>query len=140
MLYRPKPKSALNIELSPLIDVVFLLLIFFMVSTRFKEDHGLDLILPKAESRQESKSEHLTLVIGRDHTVRADGKTLNMDDLEQGIGRLLAAFEKKMIVLKVDQDVNHGLVVAVMDAAKKAGAEGLTFAADAKADPFRPGR
>lgn len=49
MLYRRKQRSELTVDLSPLIDVVFLLLIFFMVSTRFKDDHGLDLDLPQAE-------------------------------------------------------------------------------------------
>ncbi len=132
MLYRPKPKSSVLLDLSPLIDVVFLLLIFFMVSTTFKDDHGLDLSLPGSESRQSAKSEHLTIVIDKDMVIRVDEENVAKEALQQKIQQLLSDHESKMVVLKVDRSVSHGLVVEAMDAAKSAGAEGLTFATVAK--------
>jgi len=131
MLYRRKRKDSLWVDLSPLIDVVFLLLIFFMVSTRFKDDHGLDLNLPQANSQQEKEIEHLTILVDQTGKVQFEGQAIEVADLKGALESKLAEMEDKMVVLKVDKKVSHGLVVSVMDAAKTAGAEGITFAADA---------
>jgi len=133
MLYkRPERKSSILVDLSPLIDVVFLLLIFFMVSTQFKEDHGLDLALPSSESRSASKEKLLTVFIDKNLVIRVAEQNVAMDSLGEYIRGKLDEYENKMVVLKVDQNVNHGMVVDVMDAAKQAGAAGLTFATMAK--------
>lgn len=132
MLYRPKPKSNLLVDLSPLIDVVFLLLIFFMVSTRFKDDHGLDLNLPQSESQQETVSENLVIFVDQAGVIHLEENQVPLAELKQTLETKLAAADEKMVVLKVDKQVSHGLVVSVMDAAKTAGAEGITFAAEAK--------
>ena len=132
MLYRRKRETSVQIDLSPLIDVVFLLLIFFMVSTQFKDDHGLDLALPGSESRKASDVKNLTISIDKNEVIRVGEETSTVENIGEAIQRLLPDFENKMVVLKVDQSVNHGLVVEVMDAAKAAGAEGLTFSTVAK--------
>ncbi len=128
MLYRPKHKESILVDLSPLIDVVFLLLIFFMVSTRFKDDHGLDLDLPESESRQQAQTEELlSIFVGRDGEIRLGEEPIELSALETRVREALPRFEKKMVVLKVDKNVNHGLVIEVMDRAKAAGASGLSF-------------
>lgn len=132
MLYRRKQRSELTVDLSPLIDVVFLLLIFFMVSTRFKDDHGLDLDLPQAESRQSTQTERLTLFVGKDGNIKLQEETITKDQLADKLRAALANSEDKMVILHVDKDVQHGLVVEIMDTAKDAGASGLTFAAKSK--------
>ena len=130
MLYRrpDRKKNSILVDLSPLIDVVFLLLIFFMVSTRFKDDHGLDLALPSSESRQSSEKKHLTLYIDKNNDIRLNEEFVSVSELKDKIAASLENAESKMVVLKVDQSIEHGKVVEVMDAAKSAGAEGLTFA------------
>ncbi|CAM2005158.1 ExbD/TolR family protein [Acanthopleuribacter pedis] len=129
MLYRrDRKKQSILVDLSPLIDVVFLLLIFFMVSTRFRDDHGLDLNLPQSESRQASQEQSLTIVVGADSSIRVDGETVARDQLEPTLKAKLESREKKMVVMRIDQSVAHGTVVEVMDAAKKAGASGLSYA------------
>jgi len=134
MLYRRQSRanSAISVDLSPLIDVVFLLLIFFMVSTRFKDDQGLDLTLPGSESRQQAKEEHLTILIDKNGIISLAGEEISEEALAGKITSLLPDYEDKTVVLRVDKSVNHGRVVAVMDAAKKSGAKGLTFATTAK--------
>lgn len=132
MLYRPKRKASLLIDLSPLIDVVFLLLIFFMVSTRFKDDHGLDLNLPQSESQQEKASESIVILVDQEGKIHLESAQVPLEELKGALEGRLADAEEKMVVLKVDKQVSHGLVVSVMDAAKTAGAEGITFAADSK--------
>ena len=132
MLYRRKRDTSLQIDLSPLIDVVFLLLIFFMVSTQFKDDHGLDLSLPGSESRNSTEGKNLIIAIDKNEVIRVGEEESDVENIGEAVKRLLPGFETKMVVLKVDQSVNHGLVFEVMEAAKTAGAEGLTFAAKAK--------
>lgn len=132
MLYRRRTSKDLAPDLSPLIDVVFLLLIFFMVSTRFKDDHGLDLALPNSESIQSQQEDRLMILIEKDHTIMLGDKKVRGEELKSAIRRSLLDYENKNVVLKVDQSVNHGLVIEVMDAAKSAGAHGLTFATIAK--------
>lgn len=132
MLYRRKQRSELTVDLSPLIDVVFLLLIFFMVSTRFKEDHGLDLDLPQAESRQSTETERITLYIGKDGNIKLNDQAIAEDQLQEQLRQALSSSEDKMVLLHVDKDVQHGMVVEIMDTAKAAGASGLTFAAKSK--------
>lgn len=136
MLYRREKKNqSILVDLSPLIDVVFLLLIFFMVSTRFRDDAGLDLNLPQSESRQASKEESLTVVIGADGTIRLDGEAVVLENLEAVLKDKLKDREQKMVVMRIDQSVAHGTVVDVMDVAKKAGASGLSYATSARAKP-----
>ena len=132
MLYRRKPQNSPLVDLSPLIDVVFLLLIFFMVSTRFKDDHGLNLSLPKSESKQATEQQQLVIAIDREGKIVLGSETVAKPALIEKIQEKLAGFDNKVVILKVDESVSHGTVFEVMDAAKSAGAEQLTFAASAK--------
>ena len=139
MLYRrPRNKSSILVDLSPLIDVVFLLLIFFMVSTRFKDDSGLDLSLPDSESRQKSDDELLTISIDRNQTIQLGSTKVAQEGLEATIAEKLKQYDNKTVVLKVDESVSHGLVVEVMDAAKSAGAAGLSFGTVPKKPTAKP--
>ncbi|MDJ0840485.1 MAG: biopolymer transporter ExbD [Acidobacteriota bacterium] len=129
MLYKPtKGKRSIIVDLSPLIDVVFLLLIFLMVSTRFIDDHGLDLALPGSESRREAETEHLTVFVDKEGKIYVGEEQFAPRELEAAINKRIDDYDDKMVVLKVDKSVSHGKVVFVMDAAKSAGASGLTFA------------
>ena len=132
MLYRRKSKQTPNIDLSPMIDVVFLLLIFFMVSTTFKDSHGMDLALPEASTESNTQDETLRVQVGKDGEIRILGnpveKTQFLADLEAD----LATRKEKMVVFEIDQSVEHGRVIELMDLAKQAGASGITFAAKAK--------
>jgi len=135
MLYQRKPKTNVIVDLSPLIDVVFLLLIFFMVSTTFKDSHGMDLQLPEASSETSSDEDQLSLSIGKDGSVALQGEVIDQARIQEQLATLLQSREDKMVVMRVDAAVSHGLVVEVMDLAKTAGAQGITFAAKAKSNP-----
>ena len=135
MLYRPpKRERSIIVDLSPLIDVVFLLVIFLLVSTRFVDDGGLELSLPGSKSRSEAVAENLTLSIDRAGTVYLEGEAVALDGIEPLIARKLGDYENKMVVFRVDKGIAHGEVMRVMDAVKSAGATGLTFATVAEPD------
>ena len=129
MLYKPtKEKRSIYVDLSPLIDVVFLLLIFLMVSTRFVDDHGLDLSLPGSQSRREAKTEHLTVFLDKESKIYVGEAQTEPRQLEAAIKQQIDDYDDKMVVFKVDKSVSHGKVVFAMDAAKSGGATGITFA------------
>jgi len=129
MLYRPpKRERSIIVDLSPLIDVVFLLVIFLLVSTRFVDDSGLELSLPGSKSRSEAVVENLTLSIDRAGRVYLGGEAVAIDDLEPTVAAELESYDNKMVVFRVDKGIAHGEVMRVMDAVKSAGATGLTFA------------
>lgn len=135
MLYQRKTRRDATFDLSPLIDVVFLLLIFFMVSTTFKDHIGLDLELPQAESERVEQTKELIVAVDRQKAVYLSGEKTDVGRLKQQIEAELSQRTSKMVVLEVDASVEHGMVVEVMDAARAAGATGITFSAKRKEQP-----
>lgn len=132
MLYTRKTKAEVILDLSPLIDVVFLLLIFFMVSTTFKDQAGLDLTLPDASSRSNARSETLLVAVDRHQKLFVGDQEIQISRLGKVIQNQLQGRSDKTVVLRVDENVPHGMVVSIMDAARDAGAEGITFAAQSE--------
>lgn len=133
MLYHKKRETGSLIDLSPLIDVVFLLLIFFMVSTTFKDDHGMDLTLPEADSVMQKEQEELGLFVNQDGQIFVNGEQVPLSELkeylkEQG-GEDLS---EKTVILNIDKQISHGRVVQIMDAVKGSGAKGIAFSAKQK--------
>jgi len=136
MLYRKKREKNSLIDLSPLIDVVFLLLIFFMVSTTFKDQHGMDLTLPEASSVMQKEDEDLSVTVDRDGQIFVNGEVVKLSDLESFLSEKKGSgLSEKTIILNIDQSISHGRVVKVMDAVKSAGAKGIAFSAKKQSNP-----
>ena len=125
MQFNEKPKRRVIINITSLIDVLFLLLIFFMVTSTFLEQPGMKLELPSAKSTEISQVEKLVLYIGPGGEIIFNDQTVMLDDLESVIKEAVPLAKEKTLVLKADKTVQHGTVVAVMDIAKRAGLEKL---------------
>lgn len=123
------------INITSLIDVVFLLLLFFVVTSTFLERPGLDLTLPAASPTEVARRDEVTVELDADGATWLDGARLEPADLESGIGRALAAAGTERVVLEADERVPHGRVVAAMDAARRAGATGLVVATRPREEP-----
>lgn len=111
---RRSKRESLAMDLTPLIDVVFLLLIFFLVTSVFKKDElALLLKLPKTEqgSGQEKKVEQLTIELS-DNEVAINGKKSSMEDLPQTLEKTQ---KEALINLRVDGDVKYQRLVKVLD-------------------------
>ncbi len=123
---RRRVNASLNI--TPLIDVVLLLLIFFMISTTFVVQPGLPIQLPEAVSASgQIQREWVVAVTAQDeiylNEVRVTLKTLQRQ-LEAAVGR----GEVEVLIIKGDEVASHGRIVKVMDAAKLAGVKRLAIA------------
>ncbi len=132
MRFREGKNLIVRIDISPLVDVVFLLVIFFAVSTTFIEMSGLKLSLPKSSSVAETRAEEITVLLTQEGKIFYDGVEVNQEELAQKLRKDLEIAEKKFVIVKADEQAKHGVVVMIMDTAKNAGAEGITIATKAK--------
>ncbi|RMH73448.1 MAG: biopolymer transporter ExbD [Gemmatimonadetes bacterium] len=128
MQFQHRERRKVIINITSLIDVVFLLLIFFMITTTFVEQPGITLDLPEAQATAETEPEEVVLVISAEGEIFLDQDPVEIDQLTT---RLAAEFKHqagKSLILRADQAVPHGTVVKVMDIAKTVGIEKLIVA------------
>ncbi len=125
MRIHDKPKRKVQINVTSLIDVLFILLIFFMVSSTFLEQPGMKLELPKAKSAQVEQIENLIIYVDRRMQIFLNDKPVAVDRLEKQLRETIADNESPTLVLRADKAVPHGLVVTIMDVAKQVGVKRL---------------
>jgi len=123
--FSEKKKRKVLINITSLIDVLFLLLIFFMASSTFLEQPGIKLELPYAESAAIAEQKDYTLFIDKDGNMFLNDDTVDLDNLASMLKEALPAMEDGALILKADKDVTHGTVVRVMDISKKSGVKKL---------------
>ena len=138
MEFRRRDPLDFRVELSPLIDVVFLLLIFFMVSTTFVEDAALEVQLPESGSTIESPDEPLQLIVRADGTMALDSDPVTESGLEEALRKAIEANPGRSVVVMGDQKVPHGRMVQVYDAVLSAGGSSMVLDAVPKAGPSSP--
>ena len=129
MQFRRTSSPPVTINIAPLVDVVFLLLIFFAVSTTFLETAGLELTLPASSSSAESSPREVTIELSKDGLLHLEGTLIPEDRLAPELLERFATKDEKLVLLRADTQTPHGTVVRIMDLARGAGATGLTIAA-----------
>lgn len=129
MQFRKFSRPDVAINIAPLVDVIFLLVIFFAVSTTFLETAGLKLELPTSSSTAERVPLDLTVLLAADGTLSFGGEQVSLEQLGERLRQVLAEAERKIVVLRADRSTAHGEVVKIMDLIRESGAEGLTVAA-----------
>ncbi|MEW8178276.1 MAG: biopolymer transporter ExbD, partial [Candidatus Thiodiazotropha endolucinida] len=123
MEYEYKRRSSQVLNLTPLIDIVFLLLVFFMLTAHFIEDEAIDIQLPVAESSQPSVDDDtVEVALLPNGELLVDGRAATLDNLEDTLRGALHAPNKRYVRLKGDQAAAFGAGVKVIDAARSAGA------------------
>ncbi|MES9824939.1 MAG: biopolymer transporter ExbD [Candidatus Thiodiazotropha endolucinida] len=126
MEYEYKRRSSQVLNLTPLIDIVFLLLVFFMLTAHFIEDEAIDIQLPVAESSRPSVDDDtVEVVLLPNGELLVDGRAATLGNLEDTLRGALHAPNKRYVRLKGDQAAAFGAGVKVIDAARSAGAESL---------------
>ena len=122
-----------RIEIIPMIDTIFFLLVFFMISTlSMSRDDGLPVNLPKAATGQQPTSESAVLTIDPDGNLVIDKQTVPHDRIGDILKTRLAANAELLAIINADERVEHGLVVDVMDQARQAAVGKMAIAVRAK--------
>lgn len=119
-----------TMDMTPMIDCVFQLLIFFMVTTVFAVQSGLKVDLPTASTSDAPPEKDLSIVISDKGEMDLNGTRVTMDNLEEQLRQQKDIFGSKVLIIKADKKALHGVVVDVMDAAKVVGIEQLAIATD----------
>ncbi len=129
-----KRRSQVRIELTALVDVVLLLLIFFMVSARLVPEFAFELQLPQVESAAPLTDDPsiLRVVVDAQGRYFIDNDQFSSSELQHLFSQ---ASNDRLVLLEADEAANHGDVVRVLDAAKLAGVESVRLAAQLTREP-----
>jgi len=122
-------KKSASFDLTPLIDVVFLLLIFFMLTTSFVNlENRVKVNLPSGDFAAAESSENIIVTITENNTIYFNGKLIDPLKLTESVAAKIKEEPERTVVLEADKNVLHGKVIRVMDLLKKGGAERIAIA------------
>ena len=122
-------KKSARFDLTPLIDVVFLLLIFFMLTTTFVNlESRVKVNLPSGDFAAAEASENIIVTITENNTIYFNGKLIDPLKLTESIAAEITEEPERTVILEADKNVLHGKVIRVMDLLKKGGAEKIAIA------------
>lgn len=122
------PEPEITMDMTPLIDMVFILLIFFMVTTTFVKDMKLELERPKASSSVAASSKAIRLFIDRNGDTYMDGEPVRLWLIQSKLRDLLSTSTSKVVLVVTDEGVPAGKLVEVVDQARLSGAESVGVA------------
>ncbi|MFH1834436.1 MAG: biopolymer transporter ExbD [bacterium] len=117
-----------TVDLTPLIDCVFMLLIFFMVTTVFITSKGLNVDLPKSSTAETQAGKDINLIVEEDGSLELNGEAVAIEELPGEIKRLKEELQTENMILQAYPKTRHGQVVRIVDIARAQGIEGVAFA------------
>ncbi len=118
-----------GIDMTPMLDIVFIMLIFFIVTTSFVKESGIDINRPVAQTSQKKDKGNTVLVaITSNEEIWIDKRQIDLRALRANIQRLSNSDDKTSIIIQADMESKTGLLVAVMDQIKMAGIQNISIA------------
>lgn len=114
--------SLSEINVTPLVDVMLVLLIIFMVTAPMMQS-GISVNLPQAETESAPAEEGLTLTITEDRYIHIQDTVINVFLLEERLKQHFFGKEKKIVFIRADESLPYGFVIGILDVVKKAGVE-----------------
>lgn len=132
MNFQPNPPDKLELDITPLIDVVFLLLIFFMVSTTFEHESEVNITLPEASKEiAQAKPDAINIAIDNQSRIYINEKELlnsQISTIKEAIYDISVDLPDAPIIISADQEAPFQMVIRTMDAARQLGLVKITFA------------
>lgn len=129
-----------RIDISPLVDVVFQLLLFYAVTTQFVAEERLKLLLPEAKTAEQATGERpkiAEVLVTADGRILVDGRDVPEPLLEQEIRRVVGQSPERTLTIRGDRGANYGAVVRVLDIARQVGARSINMSAVKPPEPPR---
>lgn len=135
MAFARRKREEPRVDLTPMVDVVFLLLIFFMISTTFVETPGISVQLPESSSQRDIQMpEELKVQLSLEGDIFIGEEQLSLDELRLRLAGYGTKAREMNFALYADREARHGQVVQIMDLAREAGFGKLAIATE----PRRP--
>ncbi len=119
-----------EVNLTPMLDVVFIMLIFFIVTASFVKESGIDVNRPSAATAERKEKGNILVAISEDNQIWIDRRQVDPRALRANIERMHAENPNGAVVIQADEESKNGLLVLVMDAARMAGVKNVSIAAE----------
>ncbi|MBF0226562.1 MAG: biopolymer transporter ExbD [Desulfobacterales bacterium] len=127
---RKKDRYQIQMPLTSLIDIVFMLLIYFLLTTNFIVDEGINIKLPQAKASGPQTKQEITIYVDKDGEAYLENNAIPYDLLFSKLKNMIGEQKGKLIIVKADRTVVLNKVVKIMDIAKAAGADKLCLATE----------
>ena len=127
---KKRPRYTVQMPLTSLIDIVFLLLVYFLLTTNFIVDEGIDVKLPQADASKPQTQKEITIYVDERGKAYLENRPVALNELFGRLKTLFAGAGNPLVVIKADRTVMLNHAVAVMDVAKAAGAGRLCLATE----------
>jgi biopolymer transport protein ExbD len=119
-----------EVNLTPMLDVVFIMLIFFIVTASFVKEAGIDVNRPNAATAERKEKGNILVAISENNQIWIDRRQVDRRALRANIERMHAENPNGAVVIQADELSQNGLLVQVMDAARMAGVKSVSIAAE----------
>lgn len=129
-LPRRKQKD-MGIDMGPLMDIVFILLIFFVVTSSFTRETGVDVTKPEAQSASQLEKENILVAITREGTIHINERQVDLASLQDILKQTLSKTPDREAVIIADKGAETGVLVQVIDACNLSGVKKVSIAAQA---------
>ena len=117
-----------DINMTPMLDIVFIMLIFFIVTASFVKESGIDIQRPSAVTSESKEQASIVVAITELGEIWIDKRSVDVRSVRANIERLRAENPQGSVVIQADKNSTNGLLVQVMDAARQAGVENVSIA------------
>ena len=129
---RENASGSVSIDIAPLIDMMFTLLLFLLVTTTFVNDSGIIVSRPSASRTKALSPQSMRIVIAASGLIYTEGRQLNLDQCREAVHRFIAQDQDGVVIIIPDENVPSGRLVAVIDVAKQGGSKEIAVATRSK--------
>ena len=119
-----------EVNITPLIDIVFIMLIFFIVTATFVKEAGIDVNKPDAPTAEVKKKANILIAIDANNNIWLDRRKIDIRSVVPNIKRLRSENPEGSVVIQADEESKNKMLVEVMDAARQAGVTNIALAAE----------
>jgi biopolymer transport protein ExbD len=126
MEFSGRKRMHFHLNITPMIDIVFLLLIFFMLTSSFIDQRAIKIDLPETSHADEKVEEDIVISIDSEGKISLGTETLRLTELHESLKEKIGIATRKNVIIRGDRNVSFGTAVKVMDIVRETGAEGMT--------------
>jgi biopolymer transport protein ExbD len=119
-----------GLDLTPMMDIVFIMLIFFIVTTSFVKETGVDINRPNAETAERDEKGNILVAITQNNEIWIDKRMIDIRAVRANVERLKAENPEGSVIIQADENSKTGLLVETMDQVRLAGVQNVSIAAD----------
>ena len=118
-----------GLDLTPMMDIVFIMLIFFIVTTSFVKETGIEVNRPNAETAERDEKGNILVAISQNNEIWIDKRRVDLKAVRANIERLKIEYPEGSVIIEADKEARSGLLVETMDQIRLAGVQNISIAA-----------